>query len=100
MATWRRRVARIAIAKAGLAEMPHVTRSPTVAGSALAAGIMQCAAWAGIGWALNDHQRSPGPDDVAVAPLREATRVRLALELVHKPTDGQNDTEETEHDDY
>jgi len=27
-------------------EVPHVTRLPTVAGSALAVGIMQCAAWA------------------------------------------------------
>ena len=35
-----------AVGKAGLVEVPHVTRSPTVAGSELAAGIMQCAAWA------------------------------------------------------
>ena len=35
-----------ALGQAGLVEVPHVTRSPTVAGSELAAGIMQCAAWA------------------------------------------------------
>ena len=37
-----------AVGQAGLLEVPHVTRSATVAGSALAAGIMQCAAWAAV----------------------------------------------------
>ena len=36
------------VGQAGLVDVPHVTRSPTVAGSALAVGIMQCAAWAGL----------------------------------------------------
>ena len=31
--------------QAGLVEVPHVTRPPTVTDSALAAEIMQCAAW-------------------------------------------------------
>jgi hypothetical protein len=43
-----------AVGQAGLFEVPHVTRSPTVTGPALATGIMQCHAWA----ELAQHSRS------------------------------------------
>ena len=43
-----------AVGQAGLVEVPHATRSPTALGSALAAGIMQCAAWAEVALEVDD----------------------------------------------
>ena len=56
-----------------LVEVSHVTRSPTVAGSALAAGIMQCAAWAEAEWSIVVE---PGVAALALCAALHASPVR------------------------
>jgi hypothetical protein len=76
--------------QAGLAEVSHVTRSPTVADSALVAVIMQCAAWAVPEWSSDGgarvtalalwtvrlgHRTIAMPDPGRVSSLREDANI-------------------------